>query len=216
MARSPISRLPKSKRREFLDDLNYLNTAEIKTFCRRHLIPYSVVVGTKDGEKRKTQEDDRKGVMLERVRHFLRTGAILPETCFAASVVCFDAPPEELTANDKLLYGQYEKTNHNLMVLLKDLTDGNFRDGAVARILMREFWTQGKAPTFREFASAWLQASNEYTKPKPEWAFLSDRAKGIADRGWKKMRVKKAARVVKILKQIAGGGGNSKQSCASK
>jgi hypothetical protein len=67
---------------------------------------------------------------------------------------------------------------------------------------MREFWSSGKAPTYREFAAAWLRASQEHTEPNPEWAFLSDRARGTAEKDWKKLRVRKAAAVLKTLARI--------------
>jgi hypothetical protein len=201
---SPLSRLPQKQRQEFLRDLNYLNTGEIKKFCKRHAIPYTITIEEKDGRKRKTPEDDRKGIVLERVRHFLRTGTVLEETCFCASVVNFGPLPSGLTADDKLFYGQYEKGNRGLVALLKTLTNGHYRDGAIARILMRDFWSRGKAPTFREFAAAWLQASQEHTGPNPEWAFLSDRARGTAGNNWKRLRAKKATAVLQTLNRIVG------------
>jgi len=90
-----------------------------------------------------------------------------------------------------------------MIVLMKELTDGQFRDGAIARILVREFWGRAKAPTFKEFAAAWLQAVQEHTAPNPEWAFLSDRTRATAAKDWKKLRAKKAASVLKQLNQIA-------------
>ena len=201
MSAPPINRLSKDEQRQLLDDLNYLNTAEIKSFCKRHSIPYTIVIETKEG-KRLKPEDDRKGVMLKRVRHFLRTGKVLKETRFDASVVYFEMLPEELNSDDRLFYGQYEKRNHALTSLLQDLTNGHYKDGAVARILMRDFWSRGKAPTFREFAAAWLKASKEHTAPNPEWAFLSDRARKTATADWKKMRARKAAKVMQTLKRI--------------
>jgi len=204
MSAAPISRIPKSERRQLLDDLNYLNTSEIKTFCKRHSIPYTISIETKEGSRCKTQEDDRKGVMLERVRHFLKTGAVLQETCFSAAVVCFEALPEEIGAGDRLHYGQYKKGSRNVTGLLKDLTGGHYRDGAIARILLREFWSRGQAPTFKKVANAWLEASREHTQPSPEWAFLSDRARKTAGRDWKRMRAQKAARVRKTLERICG------------
>jgi hypothetical protein len=201
MPTAPISKIPKGERQQLLDDLNYLNTSEIKGFCKRHSIPYAIVIETREG-RRKTKEDDRKGVMLERVRHFLKAGVVLPETRFAAAAVCFAPLPEEIGADDRLHYGQYEKGNRRLSALLRDLTGGHYHDGAVARILMREFWSRGKAPTFREFANAWLEAARGHTRPNPEWAFLSDRARGTAGAEWKKMRAQKAAQVMKTLSRI--------------
>ena len=86
MPRSLISNLTRSEQRKLLDDLNYLNTSEIKRFCKKHSIPYAISFETLDGRRRRTAEDDRKGVMLGRVRHFLTTGAVPPETCFPAAV----------------------------------------------------------------------------------------------------------------------------------
>jgi hypothetical protein len=205
MAKPPISSLPEDERPKLLEDLNYLNTAEIKSFCKRHSIPYTIAIETKDGCRRKTREDDRKGVMLNRIRHFLLTGIVLEETCFRAAIVCFDPLPKKLTPNDRLFFGQYVKTNRIMIALLKDLTGGKFQDGAIARILAREFWTGGEAPTFKEYASAWLRALREYTGPNPEWAFLSDRARHAAAPDWKKWRAKKASKMMKTLKQITGG-----------
>ncbi len=196
-----ISKLSKPERQQLLRDLNYLNIAEIKSFCKQHSIPYKIAFETKDGTRRTTKDEDRKGVMLRRVRHFLQTGAVLKETRFRSTVVCFDALPQRLEPTDRLCYGQYKKSNRTVIALLKELTGGKFEDGAIARILARTFWSRGDAPTFKEYATAWLQALKGYKRPNPEWAFLSDSAdKKAAD--WKKMRAKKAKKVMKILAKI--------------
>lgn len=202
MASSFISNLPKDEQRQLLDDLNYLNLAEIKAFCKRHSIPYRIAIETEEGRRRMTKEDDRKGVMLNRIRHFLEAGVILPETCFPALVVCFDQPSANITADDRLFYGQYDKTNRTMIILLKSLTGGRFENGAVARILARDFWSRGKAPTFREYASAWLHASSEHLRPNAEWAFLSDRANKVAVPDWKELRAQKASRVLNVLREL--------------
>jgi len=194
--------MPEDEQQQLLDDLNYLNISEIKSFCKRHSIPFRIAVETKDGRRRMTRDDDRKGVMLHRIRHFLQTGVILGETCFRASVICFDQFSDRITADDRLFYGQYDKTNRTMIDLLKSLTGGQFENGAIARILARDFWSTGKAPTFREYASAWTHASREHLRPNPEWAFLSDRASKVAVRDWKKLRRQKAAKVRKLLNQI--------------
>jgi len=197
-----ISKLTRSEQRKLLDDLNYLNTSEIKRFCKKHSIPYAISLETLDGRRRRTAEDDRKGVMLDRVRHFLTTGAVPPETCFPAAVVCFDPGRQPRAADDQLHYGQYDKANRALMSILRDLTDGKFRNGAIARILAREFWSRGEAPTLEAFAAAWVRAAREHTRPNPEWAFLSDRANQSANKNWKKLRNQKAKKVLEILDKI--------------
>lgn len=202
MPHSLISRLTRAGQRELLDDLNYLNTSEIKSFCKKHAIPYGIAVVTADGRRKRTRDDDRKGVILGRIRHFLTTGSVLPETCFTAAVARFDAFPDNVSAGDRLFYGQYDKTNHAMMAILKDLTGGKFKDGAVARMLAREFWSRGEAPALEKYASAWLRATREHVRPNPEWAFLSDRANQKAGADWKKLRNRKAKKVLGILGQI--------------
>jgi hypothetical protein len=199
---SPISRLSDPEQQELLDDLNYLNMAEIKAFSKKHAIPYSIWIETKDGRRRKTGEDDRKGVILDRIRHYLRTGEVVDATCFPASVVCFDELAEQIKPTDRLFYGQYDKKSSAMLVLLKALTDGKFKNGAIARILAREYWSKGIAPTFREFAREWLRASDNHTRPNPEWAFLSDRTDRKDTSSWKQLRAMKAKRVLSILNAI--------------
>jgi hypothetical protein len=203
VAVSPLSDLPKAERQQLLDDLNYLNTAEIKSFCKRHAIPYAIAIETEGGLRKRTKDGDRKGVILERIRHFLKTGVVLAETCFPAAVVGFDPLPEKLTENDRLFYGQYDKASRAMISLLKSLTGGRFKNGAIARILARQFWSRGEAPTFKVFATAWLQVSAEHTKPNPEWAFLTDRANKVAGPDWKRLRANKAKRVMRTLNQIS-------------
>jgi hypothetical protein len=200
-----FSKLPKGAQNELLDDLNYLNSTEIKSFCKRHSIPYRIAIQTRDGDTRTTKDVDRKGVMLKRIRHFLQTGVVLEQTCFPAAIVCCDPLPKNISEDDHLFYGQYDKTDCNLIALLKSLTNGQFKDGAIARILAREFWSKGEAPTLREYASGWIQASREHTRPNPEWAFLSDRANKLAVSDWKRWRAHKASKVMKLLNQINAG-----------
>jgi hypothetical protein len=197
-----IPKLSKQKQQELRRDLNYLKTAEIKSFCKRHSIPCTIAWETQHGDRRKTRDEDRKGVMLRRVRHFLQTGAVLRQTCFPSTVVRFGAIPRKLTAGDRLFYGQYDKSNHRLTALLRELTGGAFRDGAISRILARTFWSRGHAPTFDEYAAAWLRARAEHKRPNPEWAFLADRAEKGAVADWKEMRKRKANRMMELLNKI--------------
>ena len=67
----PLNDLSPAEQKELLDDLNYLNMAEIRSFCRRHSIPFGIHV--EGAPRSKTHELDRKGVILNRIRHFLMT-----------------------------------------------------------------------------------------------------------------------------------------------
>jgi hypothetical protein len=200
---SLISKLSKSEQQQLLDDLNYLNMGEIKTFCKQHRIPYSIWIQTADRGRARTHEDDRKGVILNRVREYLKTGSVKAATCFPAGVVCLDPLPKSIKPTDRLFYGQYDPECERLIRLLEQLTDGKFEHGAIARILAREFWSKGTAPTFQEFAAAWLIAKDQHQRPNPEWAFLSDRADGKGAGDWKKLRTQKAKMVLAVLNRLA-------------
>lgn len=195
-----LTSLTEAETNELLDDLNYLNMAEIKSFCRAHEIPFTIRV--EGAERKRRNEIDRKGKILERIRHFLATGEVLPATCFPSKVVCFERITTQPSPDDRLFYGQYDKNNRAVLGLLKGLTAGKFRDGAIARIVAREFWSKGEAPTFQTYAAAWLDAAGEKSEAHHEWAFLTDRARGTAGSNWKRLRARKAARVMKRLNAI--------------
>jgi hypothetical protein len=199
---SLISFLSRSEQLTLLDDLNYLNMDEIREFCDEHKVSYTIWVESADKKLRKTRDDDRKGVILDRIRHYLKTGSIPAATRFPSSVVCYDDPPAKLKATDRLFYGQYDKKSESMNNLLKSLTGDRFRNGAIARILAREFWSKGIAPTYQEFAAAWLEANDNHKGPRPEWAFLSDRADRTATADWKKLRQAKAKHVLGVLSRI--------------
>ena len=185
-----------------LDELNYLNMDEIRSFCDRYCIPYRIWIRTPDGERRRTTDIDRKGIILDRIRRYLKTGIVPGPTCFPACVVSSEIGTGDIKATDRLLYGQYDKKNVAMMALLKRLTAGQFKDGAIARILANEFWRSGTAPTYREYAARWLQARAERSRPNPEWAFLADMSTGKEATDWKQQRVKKARHVLKILNSL--------------
>ena len=203
---SLLKHLSAAQRKELLEDINYLNLQELRTFCKAHAVPYAIFYETNEGKQKRSKDTDRKSVVLERVRHYLKTGTIPAPTCFSADVVNFEPPPANLSKNDRLYYGWYDKTNKTMTALLKKLTAGEFRNGAIARILMREFWTAGVAPTFAEYATAWEKAHAKGLGidrgDHPEAAWLTDRAKGDT-KDWKAKRVKRAKRALTALMNLS-------------
>jgi hypothetical protein len=197
-----ISKLTQAEQRDLLADMNYLNMGEIKTLCKKHGIPYAIWIEISDRGRLKTRDEDRKGMILDRVRQYLKTGTIPPATCFPASVVCVDKPLAKIKASDRLFYGHYDPKREPMVALLEKLTGGKFKHGALARILAREFWSKGIAPTYQEFASAWLRAQAEHTRPNPEWAFLTDRSAGKETANWRQLRARKAKRVLSLLDRL--------------
>lgn len=201
-----IGHLGARKARQLLDELNYLKLGEIRGFCRKHGIQTAIFIETKSGERRRSKDTDRKSVVLECVRRYLQTGRVPEPTVFCAAVVRLEGLPANPRANNRLYYGCYDKHNPKMIELLQRLTGGEFRNGAVARILAREYWSEGVAPTFAEFARAWMVANEKglgiAEGEHPEAAYLTDRARGEAGDGWKEKRLQIAARVQEQLEAI--------------
>ena len=200
---SLISTLSKAERDQLFEDLFYVNTGELRSFCDKHSVPYKILIEAEDGNIKTSQDIDRKKIVIKRVTHYLKTGNILPATIFSKEIVRLCGLSEKINEKDRLYYGCYEKKNPKMVRLLQELTDGKFKNGAIARILCREFWTRGEAPTFKEFAKAWLIARDEYSlKQHPEAAYLTDLSKGKAGTDWKKVRTEKAKGVMKLLSKF--------------
>ena len=90
--------------------------------------------------------------------------------------------------------------------MLRNLTAGRFKDGAVARVLAVEFWTRGEAPTLEEFARSWTKAkAEEHRLLTPEYAYLTDLKRHRADSKskWKAVRKAKAKSALKTLARVA-------------
>src|SRR5688500_7992614 len=153
-----LSQISKNEQARLLEELSYLNLGEIRDFCSERGIPYRIVAEYPDGKVKATVDTDRKPIVLARVRRYLRTGQAGPPTRIPAKIVREKNPPARLTPRDRLYYRWYAKEFEGVMQLLRDLTGGRFRDGAVARVVAMEFWTRGEAPTFEDFGRASAKA----------------------------------------------------------
>jgi hypothetical protein len=142
--------------------------------------------------------------VLARIRHYLATGKAGQATCIPAEIVRLDDPPATPGPRDRLYYRWYAKEHTGIMRSLGELTDGSFRDGAVARVLAMEFWTRGEAPTLAEFARAWAKAkADEHLLLTAEYAYLTDLKQKRAGSDWKSLRKAKAASALQTLARIA-------------
>ena len=154
---SPLTNREQTRLRE---ELNYLNLEEIRGFCSERGIPYRIVAEYPNGKLKATKDSDRKPIVLARVRRYLTTGEVGEPTRIPAHIVREENPPARVGPRDRLYYRWYAKEFDSVMRLLRQLTGGQFRDGAVARVLAMEFWTRGEAPTFEEFARSWTKAKS--------------------------------------------------------
>ena len=199
-----LSVLTKIEQTRLLEELNYMNLEEIRGFCSERGIPYKIVAEYSNGKVKATKDTDRKPIVLARVRSYLTTGQVGQPTRISARIVREENPPVRPGPRDRLYYRWYAKEFEGVMRLLRDLTGGRFRDGAVARVVAMEFWTRGEAPTFEEFARAWTNAkAEEHRLLTPEYAYLTDLRHRRADGDWKALRNTKAKSALETLERIA-------------
>ena len=199
-----LSQLTKDAQARFLEELNYMNLEEIRGFCSDHGIPYKILAEYPDGKVKATKDSDRKPIVLARVRHYLATGNVGRPTCIPAKIVRHDGPPAKPGPRERLYYRWYAKEHTGILRSLAELTDGRFRDGAVARVLAMEFWTRGEAPTLAEFARAWTKAkANQHQLLTAEYAYLTDLKQKRAGSEWKSVRKAKAESALQTLARIA-------------
>ena len=199
-----LSQLSQTEQARLFEELNYLNLAEIRGFCARHGIPFRILAESPGGGARVTNDTDRKPIVLARVRRYLTTGEPGQATRIPASIVRREDPPARPTAHDRMFYRWYAKEFDAVLSLLRQLTAGQFRDGAVARVVAMEFWTRGEAPTFAEFARAWTTAKARQPELlTPEYAYLTDLRDQRADGNWKALRIAKAQSALQTLARIA-------------
>ncbi len=202
-----LSQLTKSEQARLLGNLNYMNLEEIHAFCSERGIPYRVVAEYSNGKVKATKDTDRKPIVLARVRRYLRTGRVGQPTRISAQIVREDNPPARLGPRDRLYYRWYAKEFEGVLRLLRDLTGGRFKDGAVARILAMEFWTRGEAPTFKEFARSWTKTKAvQHRLLTPEYAYLTDLRDQRADGDWNALRKAKAKSALETLSRIVPDG----------
>lgn len=191
--RNLLASLTKPEQSRLLEELNYLNLEEIRGFCSRRGIPYRIVAEYPNGRVKVTKDADRKPIVLARVRRYLTTGDVGQASRIPAGIVRESNPPARIGARDRLYYRWYAKEHHAVIRVLRELTDGRFKDGAVARVLAMELWTNGEAPTLAAFARAWTKAKAEEDRLlTPEYAYLTDLRHGRADGDWKAVRAAKA------------------------
>jgi hypothetical protein len=199
-----LSQLTKADQARLLEEMNYMNLEEIRGFCSEHAIPYRVMAEYPDGKVKATKDADRKPIVLARIRRYLTTGDAGQATCIPAAIVHEEAPPSRPAPRDRLYYRWYAKEHAGVIRLLRDLTDGRFKDGAVARVVAMGFWTRGEAPTLEEFARSWTKTkSEEHRLLTPEYAYLTDLKHQRADGDWKALRKAKARSALKTLAKIA-------------
>ena len=199
-----LSQLTKTEQTRLFEELNYMNLEEIRGFCSARGIPFRIIAEYSNGKTKATKDTDRKPIVLARVRRYLTTGDVGRPTRIPARIVREERPPARLRPGDRLYYRWYAKEFGGVLRVLRRLTDRQFKDGAVARVVAMDFWTRGVAPTLEEFAGAWTTAKAEQHRLlTPEYAYLTDLRHQRANVDWKKLRDVKAKSALATLERIA-------------
>jgi hypothetical protein len=199
----PLSKLSKDERARLFEEMNYLNLEELHGFCSKRGIPYKILAEYSEGTVKATKDTDRKPIVLARIREYLKTGKIGAPTCIPAAIVRDDNPPAKPKSSDRVYYRWYAKEHAGIIRTLEELTAGQFRDGAVARVVIMDFWTRGEAPTLAGFARAWTKANaNREDLLTAEYAYLTDLQNKKAGADWKSVRNTKAKSALQILARI--------------
>jgi len=198
-----ISFLTQDEHARLFENMNYMNLEEIRGFCSEHRIPYKILAEAPNGTVKATKDTDRKPIVLARLRNYLKTGDAGKPTVIPAKIVREDDPPVNPGPRERLYYRWYAKEHTGIIQALRDLTDGRFRDGAVARVLAMNFWTRGEAPTLSEFARDWQKANaDRHWLLTAEYAYLTDLQHKRTGSDWKSLRKTKAAAALRTLAAI--------------
>jgi len=190
------------QRRQLVALVQYLNLEEMRYFCRKYAIPRMIRVEGPSGELRRTADRDRKDIVLRRILAYALDGKRKGPTVYARHIVNSSPLPDPLTARTRLHYNQYEKHNPRFVSTLLGMTEGRFKTGMIARLVLRDFWLAGKAPTMRQFADAWMDANAAHVRPRAEGAYLVDRFDGLAGSDWKQVRKQKATEALRQLEAL--------------
>ena len=187
--------------KEILEDMNYMNLAEIRSLSEELGIPYKIL--HKKGDRLcKTSTFDRKDVLLDRIRSYANTGKLPAPTILPEKVVDLGPIPTKPKETDLIKFGQFKHGHKGIENLLRKLSDDKFKDGAIARDVLRDFWTNGKTPTYKQFLHAWYKSVENHKQPKTEWAYLTDLGNGMDMTEWKQYRIERASRAIQFFKGI--------------
>ena len=73
----PLATLEPHEIERLLADIYYLNTAELRGFCKARGIPYTIRIESPDGRFTRSKDADRKGIVIDRIVHFLNTLSLI-------------------------------------------------------------------------------------------------------------------------------------------
>jgi len=177
-------------------NIYYLNMQELKDIANKYNIPIKIYAETPN--LKQTCHIDRKNIIIDKIIKTLLGKPTRP-TIYPKSVIR-TTKIINLTPKSKVYYGQYKNGNNKILALMKKLTDGKFKYGAISCMVINKYWSKGKAPTYEQFAKTYMY---EYNNPidHPEWQYIQFMRKYNDKSKWTKIRSRIAKSVINKINQ---------------
>ena len=124
-----------------------------------------------------------------------------PKTLYKKKIINFEKI-NKVSKNDFIYYGQYKTTNKNILNLLKELTDGKFKFGAISQKIIRKTWKNNELITYENFAKLWEKENKKGEINYPELAYNQFMKKHGSTEEWykhKKNIMKELSKLINIF-----------------
>ena len=140
------------------ENIYVLSMHELKKICSKLGVDYNIYIETNDGIK-KIYEHLHKEFIIDKIIKVL-SGKKDKKIIYSIDMQKY-APTDNIKSTDHIYYGQYNTTDKNIKKLLKTLTNGKFKYGAISQKIIKRHWAKNISLTYKEFAKKWLL---EYSK----------------------------------------------------
>lgn len=154
---------------EIVKYLVFLNMDQLKSICSNYGIYYNIFI-ERNNNVIKTSEVDHKETIINNISYYLKKNKIPPKTLYKKKIINF-LKLEKISKEDFIYYGQYKTTNKIILNLLKELTNGNFKFGAISQKIIRKIWKSNKLITYENFAKLWEKENEKGGINYPELAY---------------------------------------------
>jgi len=135
-----------------------LNMQELKKICSKLGINDNIYIETNNGIK-KIYEHLHKEFIIDKIIKVL-SGKKDKKIIYSIKMQKY-TPTDNIKSTDYIYYGQYNTTDKNIKKILKTLTDGKFKCGAISQKIIKKHWAKNISLTYKEFAKKWLLEYNK-------------------------------------------------------
>lgn len=187
----------------FNDDIYFLNIGELSGLLKKHNLETNYYLERDDKmikggslSKRYLINDLKSVVVKKRI----------PSPIVVSKKLISGKPiPYTIHSSDKVYYDHFKHNNKQILKLMKELTNDEYRAGAISASILRESWFNNKLLSYKQFAKLWLEGSKDIKSViYPECALIKFCLNGGTLKEWNKLRPKKAKKVIAHLdKELA-------------